>query len=234
MAESFNPIGNAGMSLQTITPTVVDPLAALAENQDFSGRPIARQDMDPMRPTPGFARTRDTASVFSKSLSYWLNAASGGTEFSPGLLSPSPDQIDYLIGQVTGGVGRELLKTSQVIGSTVTGEEIAPYKVPLAGRFFGDATSQSAVSNAFQENLRTVFRHKAEMDGRRKAGESVAEYMRENPGSRLVTLASQVDRDVDELRRARRGTSGPELARIDAQMRARMAAFNDRVRALEQ
>ena len=42
MADTFNPIGNAGMSLQTIAPTVIDPLAALSENKDWTGKPIKR------------------------------------------------------------------------------------------------------------------------------------------------------------------------------------------------
>lgn len=237
LAETFNPVGNAGLSLQTITPTVVDPLAALAENRDFSGRPIARENVNSLQPKPGFERTRDTASWVSKQLAYWLNAASGGTDFTPGLLSPTPDQIDYLVGQVTGGVGRELLKAQQTAGALAGGEEIAPYKVPLAGRFYGDASSGASESARFFDNLKTVYQHKAEMDGRRRAGESIALYMRENPESRLVTLASQIDRDIDELRKdrreaAKRGASAEQLRRLDDAIKARMAAFNRRIEAV--
>ena len=35
-AESFNPVGSSGLSIQTLTPSVVDPFAALAENRDFT------------------------------------------------------------------------------------------------------------------------------------------------------------------------------------------------------
>lgn len=239
LAETFNPIGNAGLSLQTITPTVVDPLAALAENKDFTGRPIARENINTMQPKPGFERTRDSASWAAKQLAYWLNAASGGTDFTPGLLSPTPDQIDYLVGQVTGGVGRELLKAQQTAGGLASGEEIAPYKMPLVGRFYGDASSGASESARFFDNLKTVYQAKAEMDGRRRAGESVAAYMREHPESRLVTAASQVDRDLDEMKKerreaARRGATAEQLRRMDDRMKARMAAFNRRVEALQQ
>ncbi|MBL8440234.1 MAG: hypothetical protein JNK96_03355, partial [Betaproteobacteria bacterium] len=50
-ADTFNPIGNAGLSLQTIAPTVVDPFAALAENKDWTGKPIAKMDMNANSPT---------------------------------------------------------------------------------------------------------------------------------------------------------------------------------------
>jgi hypothetical protein len=239
LAETFNPIGNAGLSLQTITPTAVDPLAALAENRDFSGRPIARENVNSLQPKPGFALTRDSASWVSKQLSYWLNLASGGTEFVPGLLSPTPDQIDYLIGQVTGGVGRELLKAQQTASSLASGEELTPHKVPLAGRFLGDASSSSSEAARYYDNLKSIYAHKAEMDGRRRQGESTAIYMRENPAARLVTFATQTDRDIDDLKKdkreaARRGATPEQLRRLDDQGKARMAAFNRRVEALRQ
>jgi len=238
-AETFNPVGNAGLSLQTLAPTAIDPLAALAENRDWQGRPIARENMNPMQPQPGFVRTRDTASALSKELAHFLNLASGGSDFAPGLLSPTPDQIDYLIGQVTGGVGRELIKAQQTVGGAVTGEEVPPYKVPLLGRFVGDSTSGASESALYYDNLKAVYRHKAEMDGRRDRGESVALYMRENPEARLVMMAGQVDRDVDELRRRKReavaqGAQREAVARIDESIKTRMRRFNERVAELSQ
>ena len=238
LAGTFNPVGSGGL-LQTITPTVVDPIAALAENRDFSGRPIARENVNSLQPKPGFELTRENASWVSKQLAYWLNAASGGTDFRPGVLSPTPDQIDYLVGQVTGGVGRELLKVQQTTGGLLGGEEIAPYRMPLVGRFYGDSGSGASESSAFFDNLKTVYGHKAEMDGRRRMGESPAAYMRENPEARLVTLAQQTDRDIDELRKARReaarrGASAEQLRAMDDRVKARMASFNRRVEALQQ
>ena len=32
-----------------------------------------------------------------------------------GMFSPTPDQLDYLIGQIAGGVGREALKIDQTL-----------------------------------------------------------------------------------------------------------------------
>jgi len=52
-ADAFNPVGNSGLSMQTLVPTVLDPLAALAENQDFAGRAIAKESFNPI--TPGHA-----------------------------------------------------------------------------------------------------------------------------------------------------------------------------------
>ena len=110
----------------------------------MTGKPIAREDMSGLHPTPGHTRARDTASALSKAVAYWANLASGGTAYKPGFFSPTPDQIDYLIGQVTGGVGREALKAEQTVTSMMTGEELPAHKVPLLGRFYGDTTGQAS------------------------------------------------------------------------------------------
>jgi len=106
--DAFNPVGGGASFAQTLTPTVLDPVMALSENKDWTGKEIAREDMNPLAPTPGHTRAKDVASEAGKVVSKAVNKATGGTEFQPGGLSPTPDQIDYIIGQVTGGVGREL------------------------------------------------------------------------------------------------------------------------------
>ena len=40
--------------MQTVAPTVLDPIAALTENKDWSGRQIARQDFSKLNLTPGY------------------------------------------------------------------------------------------------------------------------------------------------------------------------------------
>lgn len=237
--EMFNPIGNAGWSVQTIAPTIADPLVALSENRDWTGKPIAKKDMSSTDPTPGYTRAKETASWFSKQLSYYLNLASGGTKYQPGLISPTPDQIDYLIGQLTGGVGREILKAEQTVTSSVTGEELPPYKIPLAGRFYGDSKSSAAESTRFYENITRLNEHENEIQGRRKNRENATEYLRENPEARLVTFANQIERDVQKLRQRRRdllerGASKESIKIIETQITNRMKRLNDRVRALRE
>ena len=62
--------------------------------------------------TPGHALARDTASLPALWLAEGINYLTGGTRHVRGALSPTPDQIDYLVGQVTGGVGREATKAT--------------------------------------------------------------------------------------------------------------------------
>ena len=62
---------------------------------------------------------------------------SGGNEFRPGAISWSPDAIDYVMGQLTGGLGRELIKLNQAVTAPFTGEELPTHKIPLLGRIYG-------------------------------------------------------------------------------------------------
>lgn len=237
--EMFNPIGNAGWSVQTLAPTVVDPLVALSENRDWTGKPIAKQDRSSLDPTPGYTRAKKTASWFGEQISYYLNLASGGTDYQPGLLSPTPDQIDYLIGQATGGVGREVLKFQQTISSQLTGKELPPYKVPLLGRFYGDSKSAAAESNRFYANITRINQHENEIKGRRENREPVSDYLRENPEARLVAFANRVEREVQQLRTRRRELidrdASPESVKmIEARITRQMQKLNDRVKTLRE
>lgn len=236
-ADAFNPIGNAGLSMQTLSPTITDPLAALAENRDNFGRPIAKQDRG-TNPTPGYTRSRDTASIISKSLSEFLNYASGGTKYQKGLVSPTADQLDYLIGQATGGVGRELMKGEQAVSSIYSGEELPSYKVPLIGKFYGDVESQASQANRFYENITKMANYENEIKGRQKNRENVQEFLAENPAARLYSVANNYENQITELNRRKkdmlaRNVDPSLIKRIEDQKTTIMKRFNEQVDSLE-
>ena len=203
------------------------------------GRPIAREDFSSLDPTPGHTRARDTASWFGRRLSEGFNWLTGGTAYKPGTFSPTPDQIDYLLGQLGGGVAREVLKASATEKALRTGEELPLYKVPLVGRFFGAATGTANESARFYENVRTINMHKNEIDGRRKDKLPIADYLRDNPEARLQKLSTDVQKQVRDLRKVKkqlieRGASSAQVRAIDERIAAAMARLNDRVEALQE
>jgi hypothetical protein len=233
-ADAFNPIGNAGMSLQTITPTALDPLVALAENRDWTGKPIAKESLD--RTTPGHLLAKDTASAPAKWLSEAINIMSGGTEYTRGTLSPTPDQIDYLWGQVTGGVGRELSKVEQTATATATGETLPLYKIPLVGRFVGDADGPTGQASRFYESLNRINAHEAQMKGLAKDGrlEEARQYRDENPEVALITVANVTERQVRRLRARKRELLANDAPReaitaIEEQITQAMKRLNEAV-----
>jgi len=236
--DMFNPIGNAGWSIQTLAPTALDPLAALSENRDWLGRPIAREDIVGTRPTPGHTRAKESASTVSKALSWAINRITFGTDYKRGGLSPTPDQIDYLIGQATGGVGRELQKVDRTIRSTVTGEELPPYSIPLVGRFYGDAGGKSSVSSTYYRNLTRLNEHAAEIKGLREDRQPLGDYFQQYPEARAWQMANAIERQVNQLKRRRRvmlerGASKESVKQIERMITRKMEVLNQRVKSLE-
>jgi len=236
---AFNPIGNAGWSIQTVTPTVLDPAAALFENRDYTSKNIARKDFNALNPTPGFTRYKESSTAFSRGLAEFMNSMSGGNEDAPGRISPTPDQIDYFIGQIFGGVGREAMKIERTVRSAFTGEELPAHSIPLAGRFYGDTKGSSAVSNSFYENLKEMNIHENTVKGMRRRKENVQEYYRENPEARMFEEADRVEREVQVLRKRRRAMVEKEAPKesvkaIEERITAKMKRFNDKVKQREE
>jgi hypothetical protein len=232
--DAFNPIGNAGWSVQTIAPTIADPIVALAENKDWTGKTIAKKDLNSLDPTPGYTRAKDTASFFGKKISEFLNWSTGGTKYAPGLISPTPDQIDYLIGQAFGGVGREFLKAQQTVSSVITGEELPEHKIPLAGRFYGNVKSGASQASKFYENIKEINIHENEVKGRRENRENVSEYLKEHPEARLADRAKEAQRNIANLKKRKaalieKDAPKESVTAIENQITRQMQRFNEAV-----
>ena len=235
--DAFSPLGGSELSLQTISPTVLDPMVAIATNQDAFGRPIYKKDQA-TNPTPGYLRSRENASEISKNIAYFLNLASGGTKYSKGYVSPTGDEIDYLIGQVTGGVGRELIKTEQTAKAAITGEELPAYRIPLVGRFYGETQSNAAESQRFYNNIIKMADYENEVKGRIKNKEPVGPYLRDNPQARFWRTANNVENQINALNKQKKefiekGLPKDRIKRIENQKAAIMKRFNDQLSKLE-
>jgi hypothetical protein len=238
VADAFNPIGSS-TPLQMVTPTIVDPLAAMAENRDWSGKSIYKEDFNKMEPTAGWTRKKDTASDLSKWLSYSTNYITGGGKYGIGVASPTPDQIDYLIGQATGGVGRESLKLWQAAKTPLTGEDLPMYKFPVAGRFIGNTSGQESQAAKFYDNLKRIGEHDSALKEIKRAKDSAAytEYMRENPDARQVKLADKASRDVSLLKKQKRDAlekgDAALVRNIEKQLESRIGYYNKQLGASE-
>jgi GNAT superfamily N-acetyltransferase len=236
--DAFNPIGNSGWSVQTVTPTVLDPFVALGENKDFTGKPISRNDLFSLRPTPGYTRAREGANWFSMQLSEFLNFASGGTKYQKGMFSPTPEQIEYLAGQAFGGIGRESMKLATTIEKTITGEELPIYKIPLYGRFVGETKGSAAESSRFYKNIERLNGMDLEIKGRRENREPTRDFMLDNPEARLLPMANKTYKAIQALRKRRtqlleRNASREAVQRVEAAITKRMKILNDRVKSIK-
>jgi hypothetical protein len=228
LADAFNPLGGSAPALQIAAPTVLDPFVALAQNRDWTGKPIYIENFNSLDQKPGTQRAKDSATPWAKGFAEAINAITGGTEYTPGGWSPTPDQIDYVIGQLTGGLGREAGKVAATAAAPFTGEELPPYRIPLLGRLYGSTGGTSGQSEAFYERIRQANAAESEIKGRLKDGGGIAAYLQEHPHAlELAALGNAAERQVRELRGIRRGILSrgePDAASRAREVNERMAA----------
>jgi hypothetical protein len=229
--ETFNPLGSSGLSVQTFMPTIADPFVALAENKDWTGKPIYRENFNSLDPAPGLSRAKDTSSMLGRALSSALNLATGGSKYTPGYFSPTPDQIDYLVGQATGGVGRELGKVSQTVQAAVSGEELPTHKIPVIGRLYGNAEGAAQEGTRFYDNIKKLNAHEREIKGLQKDGKPVGEYIKDHPEARYFKMANQLESNIRKLKGKKdilkqRNAPSDYIHSVDAQITAQMKRLN--------
>jgi hypothetical protein len=195
---ALNPTGSAGNWTTDLAPAIIDMPLSLAMNKDAFGRPIAREDIDQTNPTPGFTRAKEGASGFGRSFVRGMNAITGGNDYQKGIFSPTPDQVDFVTGQLTGGVGREAGK----LGSTawqgvqtaagVPTEAIPLHKRPLISRIMGDAGSPTALRGQLFTARTEINEKYAQYKGLLTEGkrDEAEAYLAKNPE---ITLRSSIE-----------------------------------------
>jgi len=200
--DMFNPLG-AGSPANFFAPTVADPIVnVLATNKDAFGRPISRESRE-TTPTPGWERSRDTATKLSKALAYGINYITGGGEDGIGAVSPTADQLDYIAREYAGGVGREITKVVRYVGRKIEGEEIPAYSVPIAGKLYGELDSPSAVADKFYKNVKAMAEHEGSIKRIKERKGDVNDYRKENKEAtvRLINRANYVENEVAKYNR---------------------------------
>jgi len=237
-ADAFNPLGG-GSLLQMVSPTVIDPFAAVATNKDAFGRPIYKEDMA-TKPTPGFMRSRENASTISQAVAHFLNYISSpaGTQFTKGKISPTADELDYYAGQIGGGAVREAIKAGEVLKAPFTSEPLPSYRVPLVGRFYGNALSPSAIQDKFYNNITLMNQYGNEIKNLQSSNQDPSLFMRKNPAARLYMAANDVNNQVNKMNQEKKAMLQnkiplSQVRQIEAAKVDIMKRFNDQVAQIQ-
>jgi len=236
IADTFNPLGSGSLT-QSLSPTITDPLLAVAQNKDAFGRPIYKEDRA-TNPTPGYTRSREGASAISKNIAQFMNYVSGGDKYRKGEVSPTADALDYLAGQYGGGAAREAMKAVEAAASPVTGQEIPSYRMPLVGKMYGETQSPAAIQDKFYKNVTMMADHENEIKGLIKDKKSPAEYMKDNPEARLWSSANSLENRANAMNKQRKmliDKNAPQerIDEINQRKIKMMKDFNDRVAKLQ-
>ena len=238
IGDAFNPLGS-GSFLQQVTPTPLDPVAAVYTNKDAFGRPIYKEDMA-TKPTPGFMRSRENATAVSQAIAHFLNDISSpaGTKFTKGNISPTADELDYYAGQLGGGAVREVIKAAETLKAPFTGEPLPSYRIPLVGRFYGDTKSQAAIQDKFYNNVTLMNKYANEIKNIEDSGQDPSKFIKQNPASQLAdsvgdyyNAVNQMNAERKEMMQAKLPMS--EIRKLEAAKAQTMKDFNDQVAQIQ-
>jgi hypothetical protein len=237
IADAFDPLGSSG--LLSFAPTITHIPLSLMANKDEFGRPIHREDRA-TAPTPGWERSRDNANVVAQMLAYGINAVTSGFEpHSKGLWSPTAEDIQYTAGQLTGGVGREIMKGAEVTKTAAASEDVPAHRIPLVGNFYGEAHSPSAVSSKFYENVTKLADHENVIKGKQQDKENPTQYYKDHPEAKLWKTANNIENQINALNKRKHvlmqnNAKKEALQAIENQKIVIMDRFNKKLKAIQE
>jgi hypothetical protein len=161
---AFNPMGGSGIKsggaslVAAAMPTMTRPAIELLANQDFSGRSIYPKSYEKYA-APDSTMSFDGTPAAWQELATFVNSATGGDEFTSGMVDVSPNTLQYLAGYYFSGTGRTL---DRLYKTFLSNEDVSVSDVPFVRSFVGDAKQDGrAVSQAFyteQERLAPIRR----------------------------------------------------------------------------
>lgn len=138
---SISPIPSA-TPLQAITPTLLRPLAEIAENKNFAGAPIM-PERNPFSKTdqPDSQLAFRTTPQFFKTVAEALNKISGGDKYEAGLIDISPETIQHWMQFAGGGPGKFFERSAAVATEVLSkdGENPRMGDIPLVRVFVREA-----------------------------------------------------------------------------------------------
>ena len=158
--DAFNPLGGGSLS-QFISPTATDVFVQIAENKNFFGGPIYKEQAPYQPAKPRSQMYFERVNVYARRLTDWLNRLTGGTEKVSGVIDVNPELLDHLIDFVGGGLGR-FITNSVNLGAMLLTERDTPEigKIPMVRQFLKESwpgTDIRTIYDLLDESQRNVF-----------------------------------------------------------------------------
>lgn len=215
-ANAFNPIGSEGDILQSLSPTILDPVVQAVTNKDWRGAPIVPEQspFGPRKPQSSLAR-RDTTEL-AKGVASWLNSATGGDEVTPGGVDVSPALLDHFVGWATGGTGRFLGKAADAPNQLSGDEDVAGASaLPVANRFLGRLPASQRAKD-FYDVVTSTQDAKADQQHYLDTGQTQAAMEHQEAHRRELAWAAEAQRVKREGTKLRQAMDKAKAAGDDA------------------
>jgi Large polyvalent protein associated domain 38 len=154
--DQVNPLGGGGEPIETLTPTILDPLVQIAAEKDWTGRKLYPTAYGDPALTPDSERVWDDTNPVLVEITRALNAIGGGSRAkSSGALDISPITLQHLWRSYTGGLGGEAARTTGTVGKWISGEETTTADYPLVRRYFGEIAMRDQ-RQVYRDHVRLV------------------------------------------------------------------------------
>lgn len=151
--QAFNPVQD-GSVLQTISPTIIDPMTRIAENKDWHG---GRLYPDYNEKQANYLKHFSNARESSKDIAKWLHEATLDPKTLSSTIDISPEWIDMYIDYATGSVGRVITDAAGLAAAVIAGDEMPELKrVPIARKVYqsiADSDRQRMFYERYHEML---------------------------------------------------------------------------------
>jgi hypothetical protein len=229
--DAFNPVGGTENFFNAVSPTVLDPFVSVfALNEDFTGRKIYPDPFPGSVPKADSYTHWDGVSPYFKTLTQFLNSATGGSEYVPGMIDFSPEVMEYFFNYALGGAGAFVLRTLEtpvnVIIPAFTGDldEIDLNDVPVFRKLGGTVTDR-AITEGYITNANYLLSRGKELDAAIKSGdatrikdtrEKYREELKVYPRVKsLVNRRNKIASDLKKLRNNPRVPENQKRIRVD-------------------
>lgn len=157
---NFNPIGGGGGLksahdiVRTVTPTIGAPFVDIAYERNVFGSKLMPEPRYPGQPDS--ERYWNSVHPTARIAAEQLNKLTGGSGIKPGITDISPETIEHLFGEFTGGAGRFWLdRLPNLIVNASQGKDIEFNDIPIARRLVGEPFG-FANRTVFEENYQEI------------------------------------------------------------------------------
>ena len=228
---SLNPLQSATL-LQTIMPTVGDPIAQVMENKAWHGGKLMPGENPFGIPIPDSERYFKSVNPVAKFVAQGLNTITGGDKYEPGLIDMSPETFEMMV-ETYGGSAAKLIKDAVSLPLAMSSDDgLSMHKTPGIRKFIG-SSPDFIDSTIYEENNDKVDILKKRYDD---AEGSERSELRSNPLFQILPLHKTTE---SRLRRMNKRMKAAESAgdtetkkRIGDQMLQVKKRYNARYNSL--
>ena len=191
---SLNPLASATL-LQTVVPTIGDPIAQVSENKTWFGGPLMPEKNPFGIPAPDSERYFKTVNPVAKYAAKGMNRITGGNKFEPGFIDVSPETIEMVFETFTGSAGKLAKDALSLPVKAMSDDGITLNKIPFVRKFIS-SQSPYADNAIYRENSTKIDIFIKRFENTDDAGRK---ELRKNPLSRIAGTYKMAESSLRSL-----------------------------------